>query len=113
MGELLNSIGIHVNWSGLPSTPRYLQLRDELDAMCWLRRWLSFKMRREFEQVRFQNMQETLDETMRAGDEMVGQEEDTAYMLGYPIREVDFGADVSGIELGTWEQVGDVTVGDD
>ena len=34
------------------------------------------------------------------------------HLFGYPIREVDFGADVSGIELGTWEQVGDVTVGD-
>lgn len=70
-GSLLKSIGIRVNWTGLPSTPKYLLLRDELYSMCWLRWWLSFKMRREFEAVRFQNMRETLAATMKAGDKVM------------------------------------------
>jgi len=33
---------------------------------------LSFRMRREFDRVAFQNMQETLDATLTAGEEAIG-----------------------------------------
>jgi len=44
--SLLENIGIRIRMTEIPEYMEYSKLRDRLDAMCRLRRWLSFRLRK-------------------------------------------------------------------
>ena len=66
---ILDNLGITIR---LPTpSPRYVQLRDDLDAMCRLRHWLSFRMRREYQALLTLEQTRVLDAVLRAGEGLI------------------------------------------
>ena len=47
--EMRAAIKLVGGFSAMPSYAGYIQLEDDLNAMCGFRRWLSFRVRREWE----------------------------------------------------------------
>lgn len=68
---MLDSIGIKISVSEIPEYVEYARLRDRLELMHPIRRWLSFRLRRELEDARFMATGALLAATLAIGDRLI------------------------------------------